>query len=303
MPPRDPDTRLGDFCFSVAIRTLTLGAESRGLRPARLGVGAGIVLDSRADDEFDECRLKARFLTGLNPGFDLFETMRARPTSGVELLERHLDRLGRSAEQLGFSFDREAARSLVEALCRTLFLESAVDRRIRLALAHDGRLNLTHAVLTDLPAPTAAADGAAVTVRLTIDRRLPNVQPLSSHKTTLRQHYDEGVREAERVGAFDSLFFTEDGRLVEGGRTSVFLQMDGRWWTPPVTDGALPGVMRACLLEDAGWRAAERTLRRADLDRADAIVVCNALRGPLRARLVEAGDAAVQGAPGALASG
>jgi para-aminobenzoate synthetase/4-amino-4-deoxychorismate lyase len=62
--PRRPE-RLGDFCFSVAIRTLTLGAAERGLRPARLGIGAGIVLDSRADDEFEECLLKARFLTGL----------------------------------------------------------------------------------------------------------------------------------------------------------------------------------------------------------------------------------------------
>ncbi len=61
------DARIGDFCLSVAIRTLTLGAEAGGLRPARLGIGAGIVLDSRADDEFEECLLKARFLTGLAP--------------------------------------------------------------------------------------------------------------------------------------------------------------------------------------------------------------------------------------------
>lgn len=59
---------LGDFCLSVAIRTLTLGPQVRGLRPARLGIGAGIVLDSRADDEFDECLLKARFLTGMAAG-------------------------------------------------------------------------------------------------------------------------------------------------------------------------------------------------------------------------------------------
>jgi para-aminobenzoate synthetase/4-amino-4-deoxychorismate lyase len=59
------DSLIGDFCLSVAIRTLTLGAEADGLRPARLGIGAGIVLDRRADDEFEECLLKARFLTGL----------------------------------------------------------------------------------------------------------------------------------------------------------------------------------------------------------------------------------------------
>ncbi|MEG2034269.1 MAG: aldehyde dehydrogenase family protein, partial [Janthinobacterium sp.] len=37
-----------------------------------LGVGAGIVHDSVADEEYAECRLKARFLTGLTNDFDLF---------------------------------------------------------------------------------------------------------------------------------------------------------------------------------------------------------------------------------------
>ncbi len=56
----------GDFCLSVAIRTLTLdGATSGTLRRGQLGVGAGIVSDSTAAEEFAECALKARFLTGL----------------------------------------------------------------------------------------------------------------------------------------------------------------------------------------------------------------------------------------------
>jgi para-aminobenzoate synthetase/4-amino-4-deoxychorismate lyase len=56
--------RCGDFCLSVAIRTLTLGEATGGQAPARLGIGAGIVIDSEAESEFEECRLKARFLTG-----------------------------------------------------------------------------------------------------------------------------------------------------------------------------------------------------------------------------------------------
>ncbi len=91
---------------------------------------------------------------------------------------------------------------------------------------------------------------------------------------------------AEQAGAFDSLFFTPDGRLIEGGRTNVFVKLGGRWWTPPVEDGALPGVMRAQLLKDPAWQAAERTLRREDLERAEAIVACNALRGALPAMLI-----------------
>ncbi|SDE85087.1 para-aminobenzoate synthetase / 4-amino-4-deoxychorismate lyase [Variovorax sp. CF079] len=267
--------RIGDFCLSVAIRTLTLGAEAGHSRPLRLGIGAGIVQDSRAADEFEECLLKARFLTALDPGFELFETMHATRREGIRHLERHLARLARSARSLGFAFDRDAAlAALREALPA---LAPGQPSRLRLALAHDGRLHLTHA-------PLAPLAGGAVKL-LIADERLPDGNPLAAHKTTLRRHYDAGVRAAERAGAFDSVFFTADGRLAEGGRSTLFARIEGRWWTPPVADGALPGVMREVLLEDPAWQAAERTLRREDLQAAQALVVCNALRGALPAQL------------------
>ncbi|MBX3605267.1 MAG: aminodeoxychorismate synthase component I [Piscinibacter sp.] len=273
-PPAD--RVLGDFCLSVAIRTLVLGAEAEGTRPLRLGIGAGIVQDSVAADEYEECRLKARFLTGLDPGFELFETVLATARGELPHLSRHLARLQRSARALGFAFDADAARTALQngaAQCR------GTARRLRLALAHDGRLTLQHAPLAPLP------DGE-VTLRIA-DTRLPLHDPLRAHKTTRRQVYDDGVRAAEAAGAFDSLFFSTGGWLVEGGRSSVLLQLDGRWWTPPLADGALPGVMRGVLLDDPAWAAAERRLDRADLQRAEAIVVCNALRGALRARLLQ----------------
>ncbi len=268
--------RCGDFCLSVAIRTLTLGPPHHALRPARLGVGAGIVLDSRAADEFDECRLKAHFLTRTDPGFELFETLLATPGGGLQRLDQHLARMASSARVLGFRFDAEAARAALPACV----LAPGVASRLRLALAHDGTLQVTHAPLSPLP------DG--LVSLLVADQRLPDHNPLSAHKTTLRQHYDDGVRAAEHAGAFDSLFFTEDGRLVEGGRSSVFVQLGGRWFTPPLSDGALPGVMRAVVLEDPSWNAVERSLRLDELRDAEALMVCNALRGPLFARLREA---------------
>ncbi|AGU50216.1 para-aminobenzoate synthase, subunit 1 [Variovorax paradoxus B4] len=267
---------IGDFCLSVAIRTLTLGAQAQGLRPLRLGIGAGIVQDSNAADEFGECLLKARFLTALDPGFELFETMLATPGEGIRHLDRHLARLAHSARALGFQFDRDAAmQALREALPA---LAPGQPSRLRLALAHGGRIGITHSPLPPLP------PGA---VKLLIaDQRLPNANPLGAYKTTVRQHYDAGVRAAERAGAFDSLFFTEDGRLVEGGRSTVFARIDGRWWTPPVADGALPGVMRGVLIEDSIWEATERSLSLEDLQAAQKLVVCNALRGVLPAQLL-----------------
>ena len=58
-----------DFCLSVPIRTLELGIEENGERHGRMGVGAGIVYDSEANEEYAECQLKAKFLTGLAPRF------------------------------------------------------------------------------------------------------------------------------------------------------------------------------------------------------------------------------------------
>ncbi|KQO81252.1 aminodeoxychorismate synthase component I [Rhizobium sp. Leaf262] len=50
----------GDMRFSVAIRTITLFEDGR----ATFNVGGGIVFDSTADAEYDECLLKAKFATG-----------------------------------------------------------------------------------------------------------------------------------------------------------------------------------------------------------------------------------------------
>jgi para-aminobenzoate synthetase/4-amino-4-deoxychorismate lyase len=82
------------------------------------------------------------------------------------------------------------------------------------------------------------------------------------------------------------LFFNERGELTEGGRSNVFVQLAGRWWTPPLSSGVLPGVMRGVLLEDAELGAAERVLTREDVLNAEALLVCNALRGALLARVV-----------------
>ncbi|MBZ8142251.1 aminodeoxychorismate synthase, component I [Rubrivivax gelatinosus] len=279
-PP--PGRALGDLCWSVAIRTLSLAEpEADGRRALTLGIGAGIVQDSRADDEYDECRLKARFLTGLDPGFELIETVRADGEGRLPLLDRHLARLRASAEELGFALDPNAARRALEAAAAA---GVGLAQRLRLTLAHDGRLALVRAPLAPLPPGP---------VRLLLaDAPLPETRPLSAHKTTERALYDAGVRAAEAAGAFDTLFFGSDGRLVEGGRSTVFVQLDGRWCTPPLADGALPGVQRAALLADPSWDALERRITRAELARAERVVVCNALRGVLEvAGLIDAAAA------------
>jgi len=218
--------------------------------------------------------LKARFLTGLHNEFEIFETLRGSREDGPRHIEGHLDRLGASCAYFGFPFAREAARAaLVDA---SLALPSGELHRLRLAVSHTGQLALTSGVLTPLPEPVTLVLAHAMTTSSDIFLR---------HKTSIRSRYDDAWKAAEQQGAFDALFFNERGELTEGGRSNVFVRFGQHWYTPPLAAGVLPGVMRAVMLDAPAWNATERTITREMLERADDIVVCNALRGPLRAVL------------------
>jgi para-aminobenzoate synthetase/4-amino-4-deoxychorismate lyase len=263
---------IGDFCLSVPIRTLVLQAPGPGgVRSGQMGVGAGIVHDSVAADEYAECRLKAQFLTGLPSEFELFETMHATRTEGCRYLDRHLRRLHSSAAYFGFSYQEADVRKLLQQACEVL---PPGPHRLRLALNQSGVCALQSAPLAALPQP----------VKLLLAQEPTEAGDLFlRHKTTVRERYDAAWRAAEAQGAFDMLFFNTRGELTEGARSNVFIKLDGRWHTPPLAAGLLPGVMRAVLLADPAWNASERRLTLADLRAAEEVVVCNALRGALRA--------------------
>jgi para-aminobenzoate synthetase/4-amino-4-deoxychorismate lyase len=264
--------RFGDFCLSVPIRTLTLQPEQNGVRHGELGVGAGIVYDSDPGAEYAECRLKAGFLTGLPNDFEIFETIYATRTDGCRHLERHLARLRASAAYFGHPFNPDVARAAALHACAALPDET--PHRVRLALKPDGEIVVQTGRLAPLAEPVQVLLADAPTHAHDIFLR---------HKTSIRSRYDAAWRAAESVGAFDTLFFNERGELTEGGRSNVFVRIGGRWYTPPLSSGVLPGVMRGVLLDDPAWNAIECPLTRESLSRAQEIVVCNALRGPLRA--------------------
>jgi para-aminobenzoate synthetase/4-amino-4-deoxychorismate lyase len=265
----------GDFCLSVPIRTLVLQAEQNGVRRGELGVGAGIVYDSEAASEYAECRLKAGFLTGLPNEFELFETIYATREDGCRHLERHLARLRASSAYFGYPFDEDMARAGLSNTCAQL--APGLPHRVRLALQASGEIAIQSFVLAPLQEP----------VKLLLSREpLRSNELFLRHKTSVRSRYDAAWRAAEAVGAFDTLFFNERGELTEGGRSNVFVRVAGRWVTPPLSSGVLPGVMRGVLLDDPAWGAVEVPITRETLERAQEIVVCNALRGVLRATLV-----------------
>lgn len=294
---RRPGEACGDFCLSVAIRTLVLEptreqahTPSRRRYSGQLGVGAGIVLDSVAQLEWEECKVKAAFATGVDSGIGIFETMRATHAGGVAYLDRHLSRLIHSAAELGLRAD---AAAILEQINAYVALLSDGTHRVRLAIDGSGHVDIGGGPLVPLAPPTASAESGEVAVNVLLADEhgfgpTDASDLLLAHKTTARETYDRAWRMAEGHDAFDMLFFNTHGELTEGGRTNVFAQLDGRWYTPPLASGLLPGVMRGVMLDDPAWDASERVLTREDLLRADAVVVCSALRGPMRARVLRA---------------
>jgi para-aminobenzoate synthetase/4-amino-4-deoxychorismate lyase len=268
-----PQSPTGDFCLSVAIRTIVLGTESAGRRHAVLGVGNGIVMDSKTNEELAEVRTKMRYLTTMDPGFTLFETMRVSQGQ-VRNLKHHMQRLRTSALALGFALREEAVH---DALAKQLLsLETNRSYRLRLDLQHDGRIGLQTSLLTPLPAGPAPLLLAA--------GPLPAPESaLLNHKTSLRSTYDAAIQKTIAHQAFDTIFLNEQAEVTEGARSSLFVKMDDRWWTPPLSSGVLPGVLRQRLLQRFP-QICEKVLKLDDVKSAQQLLVCSALRGLQRAQ-------------------
>jgi para-aminobenzoate synthetase/4-amino-4-deoxychorismate lyase len=250
--------------FSVAIRTLTLENGD-----ATMSVGSGIVVDSDPAAEYRECLLKAEFLTSSAERFSLIETMLWR--GSFPFLELHLDRLMDSAEYFAFSCDREAARATL--LATAAEFPSLRPRKVRLLLDTDGTAHIECELLSN----QRSEDDDPARVCVAAQRTDPDDRFLF-HKTTRRTLYNSAFATASAAGYADVLFFNTRDELTEGAISNVFLEKDGRWYTPPTACGVLAGVYRRHLLATRPG-IEERILFVDDLKAADGVYLSNAVRG------------------------
>ncbi len=260
--------------FNVAIRTLELDGNT-GI----MGVGSGIVIDSVAKEEYSECLLKAEFLTGSARRFperlQLIETMLW--DGGYPLMELHLDRLMDSAEYFQFECERDAVKAALMDFARAF--EDGAQRRVRLLVDREGCMDIGDEAL----AKKGGQDARPVRVCISRQRTDANDRMLY-HKTTDRILYAEAFKEAVNQGFADVLFLNQRGEVTEGAISNVFIEMDGKWLTPPVGCGLLAGVYRRHLLETLE-HVEERALYPEDLRRADAVYLSNAVRGLRKAEI------------------
>jgi len=276
--------------FNVAIRTLEL---ENGI--GTFGAGSGIVIDSDPAAEFRECLLKAEFLTSAaaaaREDFELLESLLWR--GEYSFLERHLDRLLESAEYFGFACERDSARTAL--LDHAAGLQGIAPRKVRLLLAADGALHLESEAISEETLEPVARPLRARMART----RTNSADRMLYHKTTHRLLYAKEFAEAQQGGYDEVVFRNERDEITEGAQNNVFVELGGRWFTPPVACGLLAGVYRQHLLatrpeiEERGPQrqvlvagVQERVLALDDLRTADAVYLTNAVRGLRRVEIV-----------------
>lgn len=188
-------------------------------------------------------------------------------------LDLHLARMAGSAERLGFTFDGSDVRRRVSKIVAGLAGDRL--RKIRVVLGRAGDVEVEAVEVEPLrePVPT-----------LLVDVRADPDDELLYHKTDRRRLYEEARARAVRGGYREALLRNTRGEVTEGSFTSLFVRRGGRWYTPPVSSGLLPGVYRGVLL-DRLEGAEERALRPADLAEADSVWLCNSVRELKRAKV------------------
>jgi branched-chain amino acid aminotransferase len=186
---------------------------------------------------------------GFTVGDGVFET--AKVVNGVPFaISRHLNRLVHSAQGLGLHVNPTQVRTAVSEVL-------ADNETLPL-----GRLRIT---VTGGASPLGSDRGSApptLIVALAAGKEWPPTADVAvvpwvrneraataGLKTTSYADNVVALAHAHQVGAAEAIFANTQGQLCEGTGTNVFLAVDGRLATPPLSSGCLPGVTRALLLE------------------------------------------------------
>ncbi len=237
----------GDCVFNVAIRTVVIDTESN---QATFGVGGGIVIDSTAEREYEECLVKSRFLHSTAVEFQLFESILLED-GDYFLLAEHLERLKDSAEYFGFNYP---IREINEALGN-----KDGSFKVRLTLWKEGRIETQMTpirLLDEVKSVTLATEPVDSSDRFLF------------HKTTHRR------------GGDNVIFWNERGEVTESSIANLVVPIDGELFTPPIECGLLPGVFRNHLLAEG--KIKERVITIEEFQNANEFFLINSIRKWIR---------------------
>lgn len=233
------------------------------------------------DTRFDAIAASDR---GVAYGDGLFETMRAH-RGDIPWWDAHWARLQRGAERLRIPLPEA---SQVEAEAAQLLAGDDAVLKLIVTRGSGGRgyappLDATSTwIVSRHPLPPAAPDEGIVLrwcdTRLAIQPRLAAIKHCNRLEQVLaRAEWNEPA--AIDRDAHEGLMLSTENDVVCATAANVFVLREGLWLTPPVDRCGVAGVCRAWALDALG--AVESRLDVTAVETADAVFLCNAVRGIL----------------------
>ncbi|NRA88305.1 MAG: aminotransferase class IV [Rhizobiales bacterium] len=245
-----------------------------------MGIGGGIVYDSVAEDEYEEALLKMKFIKDLQNDFQLIESLYFN--GEYAYLSEHLDRLCNSSDALNFKFNRSQVKQ--DLLDYGQELTGDKQYKIRLLLFKSGLVEIGHSEIK------LDDNGIVYNVALS-EVVLEKSNVFTRHKTTKRLILDQARERMQAQFPSDKIdeviFCNRQGNITEGSYTTIFIEQDGVFYTPPLSAGLLNGVLRHHLLDSQPDKYKIKNFKFTDLNSTDKIWVGNSVRGLIRANLLD----------------
>jgi branched-chain amino acid aminotransferase len=199
---------------------------------------------------------------GFTVGDGVFETIRVIDGNPFAM-DRHLARLHSSANRMGFPDpDDDYVRAACKELLDAWVGEVGGDARLRITLTSgigppgSGRAT-PNPTMVVMVTPLGSTDPTTAVV--TVNWRRNAFAATAGIKTTSYADCLVALAEAHSRGATEALMANTAGELCEGTGSNVFVAIDDRLLTPPLSSGCLAGVTRALVLE-AGCGAIEHVI-------------------------------------------
>jgi branched-chain amino acid aminotransferase len=245
---------------------------------------------------------------GFTFGDAVYETLRTyggRPFH----LDRHLERLRRSAQRLAITMpagDAALTRDLDALLARAANPESyiriIVSRGVGDISYHFDRVagpTIVMVVKPLAPFPSQYYEDGIAVILSSVRRNHPRALDPAIKSCNLINNI-LAVQEAQAKGAFEPIMLNEIGEIAESASANVFLVKDGTLLTPPLDAGILPGVTRHLVLELARGLALplrEEPVAVKDLLAADEVFITSTLKEVLPVATID-GRPVGSGRPG-----
>ncbi|MCS7206075.1 MAG: chorismate-binding protein [Leptospiraceae bacterium] len=256
--------------FNVAIRTLVV-KSNRGY----YYVGSGITYDSHPKSEYKECLLKSKVLKQLQrstkPKY-IFTTMKF--CGGIFYFEKsHLERL-------------KATKSFFQIPVNNSKIESKFQR-LKKCLKHVKRLVRVHFRIYQNGKIQIFLDYLSKKKEIIfgISNQPVDEKNLFLYYKTSERSYQVQLDEAIKTGLDEMLLLNTKNQITEGTYTNIIIKKNGKFYTPPLSDGLLNGIMRRKLIQKL--KIEETSLTLDDVKKADCVYFVNSVRGILKGRIKE----------------